>query len=198
MMNEHLINKAADWFNDVEKWKSFLELCEAKSAIELRWQNMATDELRKYFVLKPSVGWDFTAWGCNRDTWWFLNDFGSESVGIGFGYGYWLCFGAKGDRVNRALLKNKLMEKQYAPLLSAFGVIHVREAFYGFEFAQEREFSFEGSSCNGRMSESEFACYSWNHREYFLRQAVAKIEAFTKNDEITKLLAQLNRETINS
>ena len=63
-MNKHLINKAADWFDDVEKWNSFLELCDAKDSIKARWLEGATDELRKYFVLNPSFGWDFSAWGC--------------------------------------------------------------------------------------------------------------------------------------
>ena len=198
-MNEQLINKAADWFDDVEKWKSFLELSEACYNIQLRWQSMATDELRKYFFSKPSVGWDFTPWDNAYDTWWYLSDFGPESVGIGFGWKYMLCFGAKGGRVNRNLLKTKLKERQYLPLLAAFSQPpHHYGTYEGFELAQERGFSFDGSSCNGRMTESEFSWYAWHHKEAFLKQAVAKIEAFTKNDEVKQLLAQLNRETINS
>lgn len=195
-MNEHLINKAADWFDDVEKWKSFQELCEAKASIEGRWLERATDELRRHFVVSPSAGWDFSAWGCGWDTWWCLNEFGPDSVGIGFGWKYRRCFGARGNRVNRALLKSKLLDQQYSPLVAAFGDFHERGP-EGFELVENRGFAF-GSPCDGHMSESEFAWYAWHHKASFVQQAVGKIEAYTRNPEITKLLAQLNRETLNS
>jgi hypothetical protein len=103
-------------------------------------------------------------------------------------------FGARGDRVKREVLKSKLLEPQYSPLEAAFGQIHERGA-EGFELVENRGFSF-GSPSDGQLSQLEFAWYAWHHRASFVRQAVAKIEAYTRNLGITKLLAQLNRQTL--
>ena len=192
-MNEHLINKAADWFDDKDKWFSFLELCNAKEGIARRWMDIATEKLRQHCQISPP-GWSFVAWGCTRDTWWFLEEFGVESIGVGFGWDYRFCFGARGPMVNRDILKKKLKDAQYAPLHAAFGDVHERGP-EGFEFVQDRGFAF-GSPNDGHLPMSEFAWYAAHKMDSFIQQASAKIEAFTKNPEVERLMIQLNRETL--
>ena len=194
-MNEHLIKMAADWFDDQDKWFSFLELCSAKDGIEYRWMNMATEKLRQHCQISPP-GWNYVAWGCARDTWWYLDEFGVDSIGIGFGWCYRYCFGARGSLVNRTLLRKKLQDPQYSPLIAAFGMIHERGS-EGFEFVQDRGFAF-GSPNDGRIPVSEFAWYAAHKMDSFIQQAAAKIEAFTKNLEIERLMIQLNRETLSA
>lgn len=193
-MNEHLINKAADWFDDIEKWRSFLELWADKNAIEVRWMEKATEPLRNHFAESLSPEWDFKAWGCASDTWWYLREFGEDSIGIGFGWKYMLCFGARGSAINRVNLNNRLKEPKYQPLFTAFGEVHDRGP-YDFALVQYRGFAF-GSPLDGRLSESEFAWYAAHKKEAFLQQAVAKIETFTKNPENTRLLSELNKEAL--
>ena len=193
-MNEHLVHRAADWFDDIEKWRSFLELSEARTSIEDRWLEKATEPLRRHFVINPSHGWDFSPWGCDYDTWWYLREFGEKSIGIGFGWKYLLCFGSRGSPASHTNLTNKLREAKYQPMLTAFGEVHERGT-EGFELVQCRGFAF-GSPLDGHLSESEFAWYAAQKNEVFIKQAVAKIERFTKSIENTRLLIDLNKETL--
>ena len=192
-MNEHMIKKAADWFDDEDKWLSFLELYRAKDEIINWWLEMATDKLRQHCQISPP-GWNFVAWGSPHDTWWYLDDFGVDSIGVGFGWKYRLCFGARGQLVNRGLLKKYLQDLQYSPLVTAFGAIHERGP-EGFELVQDRGFAF-GSPNDGCLPLSEFAWYAAHKMDSFIKQAAAKIEAFTKNPEIERLMIQLNRDTL--
>lgn len=193
-MSEHLIQQAARWFDDIETWKSFVELIPLKDQIEQAWLNAATEELRSEFRRQPREGWNFRQWGNATDTWWFLEEFGHESVGLGFGWRYHLCFGvAFGGRVNRHELKVALESVEYADIRRAFGRIDNVDS-EGLALEQIGDFHFR-SDRDGRLPPYELAWHAGFSKEKFVKQAIAKLEAFM-SPPITDLLRSLNRELL--
>jgi len=195
-MSDHLTKQAAKWFNNVETWNSFLELIPLKSAIESVWLDDASDCLRRHFTVHPCDGWEFRSWGNSRDTWWHLHEFGPGSVGIGYGWGFYLCFGLPvgfSCPISPDALKQALKQESYQPLIKAFGRQDV--PIWDNALEQFGDFSF-GSDFDGRLPAHELACYAGNKTDLFVAQAAAKIEAFARNPEITALLRQLNQELL--
>ncbi len=194
-MKEHLTSKAAEWFSDLDAWNAFIELAPLSVSIQDLWLDVGSRALRKHFHDRPSPGWDFTAWeGYIRDTWWFLEEFGQDSVGIGYGWKYHLCLGVKsGQRVDRAALTERLLSEDYRPLLDAFGRNDPND--FGFPLHQYGDFSF-GTANDGNLSEHEIAWHAGHRTGAFVEQAAAKIEAFTRNPETTELMRRLNLELL--
>jgi hypothetical protein len=193
-MKEHLTKKAADWFQDPEAWKSFVDLIPLKADIERVWLDTATEKLREHFTHNLCPGWQFQRWGVSHDTWWFLEEFGQESVGIGFGWRYYFCLGvAHGMRVDRTALEKALGQPAYLPLVKAFG--RIDQPIWNNTLEQYGDFSF-GSDSDRRLPAHELAWYAGNKTDSFVAQAAAKIEAFARNPEITALLRQLNQELL--
>lgn len=193
-MQTHLTKKAAEWFDKVETWRSFLELIPLQSGIERVWLDAATEKLRHHFTDYHCPGWQFQEWGISHDTWWFLEEFGPESVGIGFGWRYYLCFGvAFGNQIDRTALKQALEKEIYRPLSEAFG--RKDQSGNSLTFEQYGDFSF-GSDFDRHLPAHELAWYAGNETDSFVEQSAAKIEAFARNPEITALLRQLNQELL--
>jgi hypothetical protein len=193
-MSTHLTKKAAEWFDNVETWNSFVDLIPLRSDIENIWLVSATEKLRHRFTHCDCPGWQFQEWGHGRDTWWFLEDFGQESVGIGFGWAYYLCFGvAYGNRIDQGALKMALAQEQYRPLIKAFG--RTDRPRWNNALEQYGDFFF-GSPFDGQLPAHELAWYAGNETDAFVNQAAAKIEAFTRDPEITALLRRLNQELL--
>jgi hypothetical protein len=193
-MSTHLTKKAANWFDKLETWRSFVELSPLQTDIERVWLDAATEKLREHFTHNRCPGWQFQEWGVSHDTWWFLEEFGQESVGIGFGWRYYFCLGvAHGIRVDRSSFKKALEQDIYRPLVKAFG--RIDQSKNGLTLEQYGDFSF-GSDFDGRIPAHELAWYAGNKMDLFVAQAAAKIEAFARNPEITALLRQLNQELL--
>jgi hypothetical protein len=194
-MKEYLTKKAADWFDNLEAWNSFLELTPLIYDIEEHWFNEATEVLRKYFSDNPCPGWSFLAWdGLKRDTWWFLEEFGRDSVGIGYGWRYHLCFGvASGNRVDRTALVDALGQETFRPLVDAFGRKDPPE--YSFPLEQYGDFFFETEN-DGNVTGHELAWCAGHRTDSFVKQAAAKIETIARNPVITELLRKLNQQLL--
>jgi len=189
-MNEHLTEHAAKWFASIDSWQSFVDLIPLKDDIENVWLGQATEDLRLHFRQNPCKGWSFREWGANHDTWWFLEEFGHESVGIGFGWRYHFCLGvAFGGRIDRTRLTLALQQDAYAELRRAFGRID-NTRWKGCEYEQYGYFNFDGKE---RLKPYELAWYAGFQRQEFVRQAAAKIEVFAAA-EITAILRDLNNE----
>lgn len=196
---KELTHKAAEWFNNVETWKSFVELIPLQGEIETVWLEAASEKLRQHFktIHADCPGWSFREWGASRDTWWYLEDFGAGSVGIGYGWGYHRCFGVAdqfGSRIDRDALKAALNQEAYRPLLKAFGGPG-QTTPYGHALEIYGDFTFN-SDINGHLLPHELAWYAGNETDLFVKQAAAKIEAFACNKEITALLWRLNQELL--
>jgi hypothetical protein len=191
-MSEYLAQHAAKWFDELETWQSFVDLIPLKEAIEDVWIDQATEALRQHFRQNHCQGWNFCEWGHRRDTWWFLEEFGRESVGIGFGWKYHFCFGvAFGGRIDRDRVTQALQQETYRDLRRAFGRID-NTGWNNCALEQSGDFRF-GSARDHRLPPHELAWYAGFQTSEFVRQAAAKVEAFVDPD-ITALLCKLNVE----
>lgn len=196
-MKEQLIKKSAEWFHDRDAWNAFIELAPLAQDIQEHWLNSGTQALRQHFIANPSPGWKFCAWdGYARDTWWFLEEFGPDSIGIGYGWRYHLCFGLKsGNPASSDALANLLRQDDFNPIITAFG----RHAPSSFDFPLHQYGDFQmGSPNDGNLPAHEIAWFAGHDTESFVKQAAAKIEAITRNPEITDLVRQLNQELLKS
>jgi hypothetical protein len=105
-----------------------------------------------------------------------------------------LCFGVKsGTRVDRTALAEKLDSEDYRPLRIAFGR-NDPEGF-GFPLHQYGDFSF-GTENDGNVPGHELAWHACHCTDAFVKQAAAKIEAFTHYPAMTELMKKLNRELL--
>ena len=136
------------------------------------------------------MAWD----GLKRDTWYFLEEFGRDSVGIGYGWRYHLCFGvASGSRVDRTALVEALGQEAFQPLVDAFGRQDLPE--FSFPLEQYGNFSF-GTVNDGNVIGHELAWHAGHRTDSFVKQAAAKIEAIARKPEITELLRKLNQHLL--
>lgn len=196
-MEPHLIKKAGKWFDRIEKWQAFLELSDAREKIFEHWYVEATTDLRDQWIKQENQAWEMTAWDNDRDTWWYLTEFGQNSVGVGFGWRYSWCLHSRGTFESRVALHNTLEKEKYTAIRNAFGTVHERGSFQGIALAQHQSFKF-GSKDDRQMNLETLAWYAGHNRGEFLKQAIAKVNAFTNDPEITKLMIELNQEILHA
>lgn len=197
-MNQHLINKAADLFQDVESWEAFLELITVKGHITETWYKSATMVLRQKYNEEPIPGWNMCAWdGSERDTWWYLDSFGANSIGIGFGWRYVLCFGHFNYRTDyNHKLGEMLNNLKYKRIREAFRGDYKSPGDYNFVFSQAKYFPFNGSEPK-EVDDDVLAWYAGKNTENFVNQALEKVRAF-QSSEVTQLFTELNQEFLDA
>jgi hypothetical protein len=86
-----------------------------------------------------------------------------------------------------------LQESDYLPVQRAFDRIDA--PFPGSELSEMRNFKF-GTAHDGNYSEYDLAWHASHQMDSFVDQAIAKIERFTTNPEVTELLRQLNQTAL--
>lgn len=193
-MEPHLIKKASEWFDSIEKWQAFLELADAREDIFEYWYIEATKHLRNQWAVKHHTAWEMAAWDNARDTWWYLTEFGPNSVGIGFGWRYSWCLHSRGTYESRIALQDALEQDKYAAIRNAFGIVHdQRGSFQGIALAQHQSFKFE-TGADTQKNVDMLGWHAGHKRDEFLKQAMAKVNAFTNDTVITKLMMALNNE----
>ena len=194
-MNPHLIKKACEWFDNIEKWQAFRELANAQADICEQWFIEATIELREQWLKEKTPEWDLVAWDNGRDTWWYLTEFGIDSVGVGFGWRYSWCLHSRGSHTSRLALQEALKTEKYAALRNAFGIVHEYGSFQGIALAQHQSFMF-GSDAERQMNLETLAWHAGHEPSKFIAQAISKVNAFTNAPEITNLMIELNNKVL--
>ena len=195
VIEQKLVQKSTAIFNSFDKWSAFLELSSLQPHITKHWFTMATQKLRAHFTANPSDGWKWKEWGSPTDTLWFLEKFGSDSLTVGFGWNYQFHLHlGDGKRFDANLIDKLLQTKKYTKLLIPFGVnprlnsgsgSRVMDAHFDFNFDSDND---------GSIPQAELAWYAAHRTEEFARQAASKIEQFTRDGEMTRLLSELNAE----
>lgn len=192
-MQNELIHAAAKLFPTINHWRSFQELAKNMDAIKEEWFVAATDMIREHFKNALSPEWRFTPIDPpTRNTCWFLRDYGPGSLSIRF----WACyrFELKADdkkRFDLATIRRLLTEKDYLPISQAFARIDPPNADDSL-FMEMPNFKF-GKEGDGHYSDLDLAWYAAHETDSFVEQAIAKIEKFTKNPQVTELLQKVNQ-----
>jgi len=195
MTPKEIIAHTPPFFPEVEDWNAFNELINAKNEIIKEWYRTATTQLHDYLIKNPQKNWSIIPWGDKTiDTKLYLTDAGPDSLFLSFAWTYelhlllWNHEDFDSEEMNR-LLKTP----EFAPILEEFDRID-RSFEQDTKAMHYRNFSF-GSPNDGNIPIDELAWYAGNRTEEFVRQAIAQLEKFTKNEEVTHLLGELNRRS---
>lgn len=176
-------------FPTLEHWTAFHELIQMKPSMERACLARATSRIRDHFSEKPSEGW---ACGIapntdsDVDTIWYLKDYGSTSLHLRYGWNYELQL-----RPESWEFYQSMDVSQFDKVKSGFARID-RVMQGGSIFMERRNFSF-GLPNDGHFSPLELVWASARFEDEFVKQAIEKIERFTRNQSITDAIRELNR-----
>jgi hypothetical protein len=114
-------------------------------------------------------------------------------VGFGCSYQFHLHLNDT-KRFDSNFIDEQLQKAKYTKLLMPFGVNPRFNSGYGSR-VKDTNFDFTFGSINdGNIPQSELAWYAAHRPDDFVKQAASKIEQFTRDMEMTRLLSELNAE----
>jgi hypothetical protein len=184
---------AKELFPTIDHWLSFNELADQRNAILEDFVRQATRKVREHFNECPAPGWCMEPWGADyRDTKWYLEEYGPNSLFLCYGWEYELQLRLHDPQVMDTHAITKALESNdYMDLKHAFQRID-RYMQVDSKLMEKRNFRFGGPH-DGSLSYRELAWYAGLHRDEFVSQAVAKIERFVRNENVTAQIRKLNR-----
>jgi len=195
VFEQKLVQNAQTIFGSFEKWNALLELAQLQPQITRHWLTIGTKKLREYFTANPSEGWRWNEWGCSTDTKWFLDRFGFDSLAIGFGWDYeFHLYVNDMKRFDTAFIAQQLKTEKYAKLVMPFGLnprINGRSG--SMIMAAALDYNF-GNLNSGKVSKDELAWYAAHETDKFVCQAAFKVEQFIRDENMNRLLIELNEE----
>jgi hypothetical protein len=120
-----------------------------------------------------------------------LNYFKSDSLSITFAWNCQLVLYLENQtRFNSNLITQELQNPEFTPISLAFDRID-RRYEPQCKLLECRNFQFDSPS-DGDVSEHMLPWYAGNKTKEFADQIIKKVERFTQNDEVTKLIYKLN------
>ena len=196
-MQKELINQALALFDTPEKWNAFVEIANQKDNMRDHWLQKAKQPLLEYFMAKPTDGWVCEPWGDNKyDLRWYLAAFGRDSLALATGWRFQFTLHVKDLAAYDEKVINNLLRTTHSPLLAAFG--RVDQQFETEKKATENRNYYFGSPYDSNFGDSNLDKLAWfvgNRTEEFARQIIAKVEAFTTNPELTRMLYEVNEKS---
>jgi hypothetical protein len=194
MNTQEILHQEPKLFAEVEDWKSLLELRDKIQEIKDHWFSKATTALQNRLRTGLPPEWRLDSkFGGFKDSRVYLAQFGPRSLALAYGWDYELHLIIEDFEVFDADKLNTLLQAQrFSTILQGFERID-RSFEMGSKAMCYRNFSF-GSPHDGNIPPEELAWYAGNRTEEFVDQAMAQLERFTKSQEITRLLVELNRE----
>ena len=189
-MQKELLNQAMQMFDSSDKWNSFLELSSSKDEIRNQWYHKLKIQVTKRFLEEDVVkGWSFTTWN-QWDYRWYLTEFGKESFCIWM-YGNCIGLWANPNLFNSQKITELLNTDTYSIIMS---VLRPDTVFPNdWKLAEYGNFDFE-SPFTGHFDNDKLAWFAGNESEKFSDQLSEKVNKIRKNEIITGLFADLNRE----
>lgn len=191
MQNEFL-HQASKLFPTFDHWQSFLELADKKDSIWESWFTEATVKIRRHFVETLPTEWACEPFGVtHRDTRWFLREFGLDSLGLSFSNHYRFDLQLRNhQKFDPVKTVGNLRSGEFRGIFMAFERID-RQFDLGSELIEIGNFHFQTPN-DGNLMHRELAWHAAHQTNDFVDQAIAKIERFTNNEDVTALLKQLN------
>lgn len=188
------IKQTKELFPTVDHWLTFNELANKKDAILDYWPAIATEEIRNYFNENMADEWLFrpTEEKSHRNTEWYLKEFGPDSLCLSFSYYYQLHLIVHDrGRFNVRAIFAAFDNKDYA---------HIKQAFQRIDGYKKdnslllEKGNYEFGLPNDRSLDTlELGWATAFHTDAFVEQAIAKIERFINNPQVTEQIRELNR-----
>lgn len=195
MLSQEVFVQADEFFKEKKEWYSFLKLCEIKEDIITYWFNKYKHELNKYFQCT-----DFD----EKNTWlyrskglecrWYLKELGEESIYLVFQNHQLSLFGNL-NLYSKEKIISLWNEPKYKPIISAFEETEIdRNPNSWLLISEKGKFRFN-DDYDGNFDYQRLAWHANFNTKELVKQIINKVERFVKDDKITNLLLDLNRET---
>ncbi len=196
-MNKELLKQTVEIFDTEEKWDAFFEIQNEIENITNYWLKIGARALRSSFQNDPK--WKCEPWAVEeRDTHWYLSEFGSNSVGIGIGWPevemhLFLPTEQSEYRLDEA--RRILQTLEFAPLLQVLSL--KIDSPRGNEGSLAFNSSF--NPINGetdRVMRQRLLAWAAGHPEdsKYVDRMGAYIRQLTANTELTALFRKFNRQ----
>ncbi len=196
-MQKELFNQALALFDTPEKWNAFLEMASQKENLKLHYFQKLKQPLLKYFNENADGCWVCEPWGDPKyDLRWYLKDFGKGSLSLALGWGFQLLLHLEDTNTFDTNRINDLLKTDYSLILSSFDRVD-RQFESNCKVVEERHYAF-GSPYDYNFDASNYDKLAWfagNKTDMFVEQIIRKIEVFTKNQALTKMLYDLNERS---
>ena len=195
-MSYEILQQVKKDFSDRGQWNSFLELIKYKDFIRDFWSGVLKAELNVCFAVENVVEkWGYTS----KDIWdyrWFIQEFGQESLCLNFD-SQSLRLWASRNVLDMKKVTSLLQEKKFIPIVSAFK--RHEDEFLGenteYKIIEKGNFNFDADDSNdGHYSFDQIAWYAKYRTKDFVEQLKNKIDRFRRDNNITELFIEINRE----
>jgi hypothetical protein len=195
-MSYEIISHVESLFSDKEQWDSFLDIANARNFIRDTWWKKFLSEMNK--SVKFIQNWGY-ATNNHFDYHWYINEFGMNSfcliaanLGNRFSLGLW----APQNKYNIKKLSELLKQEKYGePIKAKFD----RLDYIGDETAEWKYaeyFAFDGLKGSEPDIYDRLAWYANYKTTELVSELISKINKFREDEEITKILSELNNETM--
>jgi hypothetical protein len=193
-MNSEEIEKSKHLFPSLDHWLAFHELADKRPDMFESWFVPATERIRAHFKQYPAEGWQcipHPLGQVRRDTIWYLEEFGPNSLRLVYGWYYELQLRLDDfSAFDSNCITQALEGSEFESVKRAFGRID-RYMLIDSKLMERRNFEF-GMPNDRNLSERELAWAAAFHTEAFVDQVIRKIERFTKDPEVTRQIRNLN------
>ncbi len=195
-MQKELLNQAIGIFDTSEKWNAFVELANQKETMKWHYFQKLKHPLLNYFNSNPIKGWVCEPWGNQLyDIRWYLKDFGKSSLALAIGWTFEFHLHLEDTTTFDTNKINDLLKTDHSILLSSFDRVD-RQFEHNTKAMESRNYSF-GSPYDFNFDNSQIDKLAWfagNETENFAKQIIKKVERFRKDENLTKLLYDLNAQ----
>lgn len=193
-MQKELLIQALNLFDSSDKWNAFVEMANQKETMKWHYFHKLKQPLLKYFNENPVSGWLCESWGDpNFDLRWYLKDFGKGSLALAIGWRFEFHLHLEDTIAFDTNRVTELLKAEYSILLSAFERV---DRMYerntkamecrNYGFGSPYDFNFDNSQLD------KLAWFAGNETEKFAEQIIKKVEKFRRNEQLTKMIYELN------
>lgn len=196
MNDRSLAEHAAKLFGSLEKWTSIFELHSLTDNIMNQWFRVGGEALRQGFEDDPVSGWKCIPWDEPRDSRWFLEDPGKDSIGIGIGWPdqELHLFAPKSTGFDRVYLDQALKDKRFERLLNHFDKPRGSGTWNGsISLAANRRFNPIGAETEGGAPRrQELAWYAGHETERYAKAMADIVRSIITDQELVERIRELD------
>lgn len=206
-MQNELLQKSINLFSNEnpDKWNAFLDFISLKDEIINHWYDVLDKKIKNYFENEEIKDWSYKYYNKKQHT-WFLENF-KTCPEPGQSLCLWLEFTnnilqfslyVNDNFFDSKEIDNFIKLQKYEPLLKAFKIDekHIdEEPLNGYKLIDYwKIFKFE-TTYNNNYDIEHLAWFAGNKTEELVNQIAEKVNIFRKDENITKLLYELNNST---
>lgn len=194
-MNKYLLEHISDLFDKAEKWDAFLNLYKRKDDIINQYYSKLMVAMNNRFNRDRVEGWSYVCNGIYEYR-WYITDFDVKSV--------YVCIDFPNESVRFSLwadtqyhnlpnINKELQTEKFAVLRDTIERVDsfIRPELDGELIAERGNFKFD-SPYDSQFDYETLSWYAGNKTEELVDQIARKVDRIRRNDQVTRLLVELN------